>query len=227
MRFVGIDPATHTGFVAIGPDGKLIGWIEFVAKGASAPARINMILNEVYRHLKPEDDVCIEGFAMEAKFDTNKVSSGFNWGARLATDRKVGKFFTATPNQLKKFVNVPEWEGEPGSKVKLDGKEVKRRVMAAVESHWGDKPPTENIADAYVLARISEAVYRVRNGEKTLDDFQLEYQREVIWSIVDPKGYKEYSESKKKKPKSKSTKRRGKPAAADSHTQNTEQQCLF
>ncbi|WP_145038621.1 hypothetical protein [Paenibacillus sp. Y412MC10] len=99
--------------------------------------------------------------------------------------------------------------------------------MAAVEGHWGDKPPTENIADAYVLARISEAVYRVRNGEKLLDEFHLEYQREVIWSILDPKGYKENSESKKKKPKSKSTKRRGKPAAADSHTHNTEQQFLF
>lgn len=223
MRHVGIDPATHTGFVAIGPDGKLIGWIELVGKGETAAARINMIFNEVYRYLKPDDDVCIEGFAMEAKFDTNKVSSGFNWGARLATDRKVGSFISATPNQLKKFVNVSEWEGEPGSKVKLDGKAVKRRVMAAVEDHWGDKPPTENIADAYVLARIGEAVYRVRNGEMTLDDFQLDYQREVIWSIVDPAGYKANEKTKKKK----TTKRRGKPAAADSHTQMTEQQFLF
>lgn len=221
MRHVGIDPATHTGFVAIGPDGKLIGWTEFVAKGASPPARINMILNEVYRHLKPDDDVCIEGFAMEAQYDTNKVSSGFNWGARLATDRKVGGFISATPNQLKKFVNVAEWEGEPGSKVKLDGKEVKRRVMAAVESHWGDKPRTDNIADAYVLARIAEAVYNVKRGEEL--DAYPKYQQEVIMAIIDPAAAKK----KKPKPKSKTNKRRGKPAAAAGHTHSTEQAFLF
>ncbi|PAD73950.1 hypothetical protein [Paenibacillus campinasensis] len=217
MRHVGIDPATHTGFVALGPDGKLIGWKEFVAKGQTAPARINMILNEVYRYLLPDDDVCIEGFAMEAQYDTNKVSSGFNWGVRLATDRKVGSFISATPNQLKKFVKVSEWEGEPGSKVKLDGKAVKRRVMAAVEDHWGDKPPTENIADAYVLARIAEAVYDVKNGQAL--NCYPEYQQEVIMTIIDPESVK--------KPKKKSTKRRRKPAAADGHTQDEEQTFLF
>lgn len=85
--------------------------------------------------------------------------------------------------------------------------------------------PMHDVVDAYIIAKIGEAVYRIRNGEKTLDDFHLEYQREVIWSIIDPVGYKEYEKTKKKK--SKSTKRRGKPAAADSHTQLTEQPFLF
>ncbi|OKP97740.1 hypothetical protein [Paenibacillus sp. P46E] len=220
MRFVGIDPATHTGFVAISPNGKLAGWTEFVGKGATAPARINMIFNEVYRYLKPEDDVCIEGFAMEAKHDINKVTTGFNWGARLATDRKVGGFIIATPNQLKKFVNVSEWEGVPGSKVRLDGKAVKRLVMAEVESRWGDKPRTENIADAYVLARIAEAVYNVKNGQDR--EIYPIYQQEVIWAITDPEGYKA---AQKKKPTT--NKRPGKPAAAGSHTQNAGQGSLF
>ncbi|GIO40165.1 hypothetical protein J41TS12_50260 [Paenibacillus antibioticophila] len=219
-RHVGIDPATHTGFVAIGLDGSLLGWTEFVGKGDSAPTRINSIFNELYRYLKPDDDVCIEGFAMEAKFDTNKVSTGYNWAARLATDRKVGSFISATPNQLKKFVDVSEWEGELGSKVKLEGKEVKRRVMVAVEAHWGDKPRTDNIADAYVLARIAEAVYDVKKGQAL--DCYPKYQQEVIMAIIDPDVGK-----KTKKPKPKTSKRRGKPAATDSHTQNTEQTCLF
>ncbi|MEK5477533.1 hypothetical protein NYE70_11370 [Paenibacillus sp. FSL R5-0407] len=228
MRHVGVDPATHTGFVALGPDGSLLGWTEFVGKGDSAPARINMILNEIYSHLRPDDNVCIEGFAMEAKFDTNKVSTGYNWAARLATDRKVGTFISATPNQLKKFVNVDEWEGEPGSKVKLDGKEVKRRVMVAVEDHWGHKPRTDNIADAYVLARIAEAVYDVKSrgiagAYLAALSIYPKYQQEVIMAIIDPSTVKK----PKSKPKSKTNKRRGKPAAADSHTQNTEQTCLF
>jgi crossover junction endodeoxyribonuclease RuvC len=221
MRIVGIDPATHTGFVALGPDGNLAGWTEFVGKGDTAPTRINFILNELYRYLKPDDYVCIEGFAMEAKFDTNKVSTGFNWAARLATDRKVGSFISATPNQLKKFVDVSEWEGESGSKVRLDGKEVKRRVMVAVQAHWGDKPKTENIADAYVLARIAEAVYKVKHGHPL--DAYPSYQQEVITAIIDPKAAKK----SKKTTKSKTNKRPGKPAAKDSHTQNEEQTCLF
>lgn len=220
MRFIGIDPATHTGFVAIGPDGKLAGWAEFVGKGKTAPARINMIFNEVYRHLKPEDDVCIEGFAMEAKHDTNKVTTGFNWGARLAIDRKVGSFIIATPNQLRKFVNVSEWEGVPGSKVRLEGKAVKKLVMAEVEARWGDKPRTENISDAYVLARIAEAVYRVQHGQDR--GSYPEYQQEVIWAISDPEGYKA---AQKKNPTTR--KRPGKPAAAGSHTQKQGQGLLF
>lgn len=220
-RFIGIDPATHTGFVAIGPDGKLIGWTEFVGKGDTPASRINMILNEVYRHLKPDDNVCIEGFAMEAKYDTNKISSGFNWGARLATDRKVGTFISATPDQLKKFANVSQWEGVPGQKVKLSTKAVKRRVIDAVESLWGDRPPTDNIADAYVLARIAEAVNDVKCCADNLGDYPP-YQQDVIMAIIDPSTVK-----KTKKSKPKTNKRRGIPAVADGHTHLTEQQFLF
>lgn len=219
MRFIGIDPATHTGFVAIGLDGKLIGWTELVGKGGTAPSRINMILDEVYRHLKPDDDICIEGFAMEAKHDTNKVSSGFNWAARLAVDRRGSGFIIATPNQLKKFVNVSEWEGVPGSKVRLDGKEVKRRVMAEVEARWGDIPRTENISDAYVLARIAEAVYKVKDGYE-LDNYP-KYQQEVIMAIIDPAAIK------KQKKESKANKRPGKSAAAGKHAQIPGQGLLF
>ncbi|MNJ60475.1 hypothetical protein D3C77_562100 [compost metagenome] len=157
---------------------------------------------------------------MEAKFDTNKVSTGYNWAARLATDRKVGTFISATPNQLKKFVNVEEWEGEPGSKVRLESKEVKRRVIAAVEEHWGVKPRTENIADAYVLARIAETVCNVKRGQAL--SCYPKYQQEVIMAIIDPSTVK-----KPKKPKPKTSKRRGKPAAADSHTHLAEQPFLF
>ncbi|MDF9844173.1 MULTISPECIES: hypothetical protein [unclassified Paenibacillus] len=218
-RFIGIDPATHTGFVAIGSNGRLAGWTEFVGKGDTAPARINMVLDEVYRHLKPDDDICIEGFAMEAKHDTNKVSSGFNWAARLAVDRRGSSFIVATPNQLKKFVNVSEWEGVAGSKVRLEGKAVKRLVMAAVESHWGDIPRTENIADAYVLARIAEAIYKVKQGQE-LEDYP-QYQQEVIMAIIDP------ALIKKLKKESKANKRPRKPAAATSHTQIPGQGLLF
>ncbi|MFC3768311.1 hypothetical protein [Paenibacillus sp. GCM10012303] len=201
LFFVGIDPATETGLVEIGEDGKLIGWIELKAIGKTPAARLNDNLNNIYRLLKRDSKVCIEGFALEAKFDTGKVSSGFNWAARLAIDRKVGQFDSATPNQLKNFVSVAEWEPDPerpGRKRKLEGKEVKRRVQAAVEAHWGHKPPTSNIADAYVLARISEALWRLRQGQRELGDYP-DYQRDVLHAILDPAGYKAAKEATKGK----------------------------
>ncbi|MOA48150.1 hypothetical protein D3C78_1708560 [compost metagenome] len=91
---------------------------------------------------------------------------------------------------------------------------------AALE-HFNYSNPSHDVVDAYIIAQIGMAVHQVRSGEKTLEDFKLIYQREVIWSIIDPDGYKEYVD------KPKSTKRPGKPAARDSHTQNTEQTCLF
>ncbi|MFD0710593.1 hypothetical protein [Paenibacillus sp. GCM10027626] len=212
MRHVGIDPATTTGIVALDPDGKLIGWKEIKGKGDTAPRRINMIFNSVYAHLREDDNVCIEGFAMEA-FDTNKVSSGFNWAARLATDRRIGSFEVATPNQLKNFVDVSEYGPDPdrpGKKRRLKGDEVKRRVQAAVEAHWGDQPPTFNIADAYVLARIAEAIWRVNKGETFVNDYPS-YQKEVLIAILHP----EIAKEKKKKARERKKAREEAKAAAE------------
>lgn len=218
IRHVGIDPASATGIVAIGEDGKLLGWKELKAKGDTSAARINDTLNNVYKMLQKGDNVCIEGFAMEAKFDTNKVSSGQNWGARLATDRKVGKFEVATPNQLKSFVDVAEWEpnpDKPGKKRKLEGVEVKRRVQAAVTAHWGDEPPTFNIADAYVLARIAEAIWHVNAG-RPLESYPI-YQREVLTAIIHPEIAKEKKKAARERKKEKA-KQAAKPEAYQGQT---------
>ncbi|MBO2943630.1 hypothetical protein JJQ72_06510 [Paenibacillus sp. F411] len=218
-RFVGIDPATKTGFIARDPDGTLLRAKEITGIKADTPRMVRTLHDEILRHLKPGDVVGIEGFALDAQ-DTNKVSSGCNWAARMATDRVIGSFVSPRPNQLKKYVNVSEWVGEPGSKKRLKGKAAKQLVIDAVYEHWGYRAASDNIADAYVLSMIAEAVYRVRNGQQ-LEEYPV-YQQEVIMAIIDPDTVK-----KPKKPKSKTTKRRGKPAAADSHTQNAEQTILF
>ena len=216
MRFIGIDPATHTGFVARDQDGTLLRAKEITGVQADTPRMVRTLHDEILRHLKPEDVVSIEGFALDAQ-DTNKVSSGCNWAARMATDRVIGSFISPRPNQLKKYVNVSEWVGEPGSKKRLKGKAAKQLVVDAVYDHWGYRATTDNIADAYVLSMIAEAVYRVRNGQQ-LNVYPV-YQQEVIMAIIDP------STVKKSKPKT--SKRRGKPEAVDSHTHSTEQQFLF
>lgn len=219
-RFVGIDPATNTGFVALDEKGNVLRAKELTGVKSDTPHMIRTLHDEIWRHLYQDDLVAIEGFALDAQ-DTNKVSSGCNWAARMATDRKVGTFISPRPNQLKKFVDVSEWTGAPGSKKRLDGKAVKKLVMEQVELRWGYKPPTDNIADAYVLAKIAEAVHDVKCIEENLGDYPP-YQQEVIMAIIDPSTVK-----KPKKTKPKTNKRRGKPAAADGHTHSTEQQFLF
>lgn len=189
MRFVGIDPATRTGFVALEPNGELLRAKEIKGDGPTAVRKIRSLANEIYLHLQPTDVVCIEGFALDAR-DTNKVSSGNGWAARMAADRAGRKYIEATPSQLKKFVNVSEWSGIKGSKKRLDSKAVKKLVIAAVTEHWGFAATTDNIADAFVLAKIVEAVYKVSNGYPV--ENYPEYQQAVIISILNP-------EAKKKK----------------------------
>lgn len=218
MRFVGIDPATNTGFVALDPDGNLLRAKELTGSGQTTPTKVRTLHDEVLRHLRTEDKVCIEGFALEAQ-DTNKTSSGYNWAARLAVDRVIGEFISPTPGQLKKFVNVSEWIGEPGSKKRLPGKEVKKLVIAAVYDHWGYKASTDNIADAYVLARIREAIWRVKNGQVLLQGYPV-YQQEVILSLINPV-------INKKKPAIKKAKSRKNAPAAGKRGPKTEQECLF
>lgn len=189
-----MDPATSTGFVALDTSGNVLLAKVLTGSGSTTARKIRLLHDEVYRHLKPDDEVCIEGFALDS-FDTNKVSSGSNWAARLATDRKVGAFIVAEPSLLKKFVNVSEWTGVKGSMTRLKGPEVKKLVMAAVESHWGYSAVSNDISDAYVLARIAEAVFEVRNGRSTQD--YLPYQREVIETIMDPVSKKKKAKDKK------------------------------
>ncbi|MFU1797626.1 hypothetical protein ACM1RC_27430 [Paenibacillus azoreducens] len=228
MRIVGIDPATFTGVVILDAGGNTITETVIKGKGKSAPGGITQeqrvsLENQLYSILKPDDVVMKEGIANDTQMmiTTAKIHGGIE----SMITRKGLTFDEVAPLAVKKFVNVSNWVGVPGSKQLLKGTAKKKAMAAAALEHFGYHHPSNDVVDAYIIAKIGEAVYRVRNGEKTLDDFQLEYQREVVWSIVDPVGYKECEKNKKKK--SKSNKRPGKPAAAGSHTHLKEQQFLF
>lgn|GEM_PF-669363 len=228
MRIVGIDPATYTGVVILDADGQPIREAVLKGKGKSAPGGITQeqrvsLENQLYSILRPGDVVIKEGIAngTQMMITTAKIHGGLE----SMITRKGLAFDEVAPLAVKKFVKVSNWIGEPGSKQPLKGAAKKKAMAAAALEHFGYSNPLHDVVDAYIIAKIGEAVYRVRNGEKSLDDYPLEYQREVIWSIIDPDGYKEYEKTKKKK--SKTTKRRGKPAAADSHIHMTEQSFLF
>ncbi|WP_055108921.1 hypothetical protein [Paenibacillus ihumii] len=227
MRFVGIDPATNTGIVILDAAGTPIIETVLRGKGKSAPGGITQeqrvsLENQLYRLLQPGDVIMKEGIAngTQMLITTAKIHGGLE----SMITRKDLTFDEVAPDAVKKFVNVSGWVGEPGSKQRLQGKAKKKAMASAALKHFGYQHPSNDVVDAYIIAKIGEAVHQVRNGMARLDDIELAYQREVVWSIIDPAGYKEYEAQKKKK---KPNKRRGKPAAADSHTQKTEQTCLF
>lgn len=228
MRFVGIDPATNTGFVALDENGDPLVEVAFRGKGIKvaggiSPVQRVSLQNQLYSLLRPGDIILKEGIANGNMMliTTSKIHGGLE---DMIT-RKELRYDEVAPLSVKKFVDVNILNIDKGLKGIEKEKAKKAEMAAAALKHFGYENPSHDIVDAFIIAKICEAVYRVRKKQKTLDDYPLEYQREVIWSIVDPAGYEVYKESKKKKPKT--NKRLGKPAAADSHTHLKEQQFLF
>lgn len=176
MRFVGIDPSTKTGFVALDESGQVLSAKELKGTGSKDPVRMITLIDEVIRHVEKGDLIVIEGFGFASQQAIQ--SGGIGWGMRMALVRHHMKYFEVAPNALKKFVKVTGWKGEPGSKVRLKGKEKKEEVMNAVNNHFGFTHASDNVVDAYVLAQIGRALFY-----KKVD---YEYQKEVIETIINP-----------------------------------------
>lgn len=224
MRFVGVDPATETGFVALDEDGNPLVETSFKGRGKDEPGGITPVQrvslqNQLFQLLQSGDVVLKEGIANKTPrlITTSKIHGGIE---DMIT-RKGLAFNTIQPDAVKKFVRVTGFKLVDGKKVRLEGEKEKKAAMAAgALEHFGYSHPNNNVVDAFIIAKISEAIYRVRQGKSLIG--YPKYQQEVIQSIVNP--------TPKKKPSKKTEKpnqRRGKPRTAGSHAQKTEQTCLF
>lgn len=201
MRYVGIDPATKTGIVALDEKGHVLVAKEITgATGGSAEHRIRTLHDEVCRHLQPDDVTGVEFFALDAN-DTNKTSSGANWAARTAADRITGNVvISPQPGDVKTWVGVESWIGEKGKKVRKSNKEVKKEIMERVEALYNFKPQTDNIADAFVIAKITYAVTLYKEGNDDVRFFSTEKQRGIIDRLAYPEEHKrKMNEAKKEK----------------------------
>jgi crossover junction endodeoxyribonuclease RuvC len=197
MRFVGIDPSTKTGFVALDEEGEVIRAKELKGVGSEDPKRMSTLIDEVYAHLKPGDIICIEGFP----FDTQRAmfAGGIHHGIRNVLYKLKLNYYEVAPNAVKKYVAVTGWTGEVGSKKRLTGKEKKKAVMEAVQHHFDFEHNSDNIVDAYILAQIAKELWTVCNGvfSPINEGYLPSYQAEVLRSILSP-------EPKKKEKKVKS-----------------------
>jgi crossover junction endodeoxyribonuclease RuvC len=184
LRFVGIDPSTKTGFVALDEHGEVLRAKELTGVGSEDPKRMVTLINEVVAHLKPGDVICIEGFP----YNTQKAmfAGGLHHGIRNELYKRKLRYYEAAPNTVKKFVNVTGWIGEKGNKKRLSGKEKKIAVMKAVTEHFGFEHKSDNVVDAFILAQIAKDLWKVNSGEYSSinEGFLPTYQAEVLQSIL-------------------------------------------
>lgn len=210
IRFVGIDPSTMTGFVALDEQGAVITRKEITGIGDKDPRRIGSLVDDLIRHIHPDDVIGIEGFSYGSKGRGISFQFGLGYMIRDRIFRKKQQFTDIAPSAVKKFAT--------GS-----GATKKEDMTEPIEQLWNFTHPSDNVRDAFVIAQIAKAVYEVRNGLRNLEEFPA-YQQEVITTIIDPSTKKKKTERKKTK---KTNKRRSKASTADSYTQNSEQGFLF
>src|SRR5690606_16427997 len=103
MRFIGIDPSTKTGFVALDENGEVLKAKELSGVGSHDPKRMTTLIDEIMDHIQLGDIVCLEGFAFGAKGQGVAFQYGLGHGIRMALFRTGIPFTLVTPAQLKKF----------------------------------------------------------------------------------------------------------------------------
>jgi crossover junction endodeoxyribonuclease RuvC len=154
-RFVGIDPSTKTGFVALDENGQVVRAKELTGVSDQDPKRMVTLIHEVIQHVQKDDIICIEGFSYNSTGQGEDFQYGLGHGIRNSLYLRQLKPTEVAPNAVKKFVGVTGWIGEKGSKQRLTGKDKKKAVMKAVMEHYRFTHTSDNIVDAFILAQIA------------------------------------------------------------------------
>lgn len=143
MRFVGIDPSTKTGFVALDEGGNVLRQKELTGIGKEDPKRMASLIDEIMGHLQPDDVICIEGFGFASQQAIQL--GGIGWGIRMALYRRGYAYTEVSPAAVKKFAT-----GKGNTK--------KDAMAVPIYRKWGFEHPSDNVRDAYVIAQITLAL---------------------------------------------------------------------
>ena len=160
-RYVGIDPSTKTGLVILNGDEVEIE-IEITTNIESDPERFMSLAKHVVKHLKEDDVICIEGFSFGSKGKGVSTQYGIGWLIRSELIRNGYTYHEVAPGGLKKFATGK-------------GTTKKDEMVLPIYKRWGYEGATDNIRDAFVLAKIAQSLQ---------DDSNLTvYQRDVIKKV--------------------------------------------
>lgn len=166
VRYVGLDPSTKTGLVILDSNGEVVEQEEIRSKAKKDPERMIDIVRQVKAYLKPNDRVVIEGFAYGAKGNAVDFQYGLGWLLRAMLYINKFAYTEATPSQVKKFCSNR-------------GNAKKEDLVLPLYKKWGYEHHSDNVRDAYILARMGYAMYNHEGLQG--------YEQDVLRKMVKPK----------------------------------------
>ncbi|MDT0163841.1 crossover junction endodeoxyribonuclease RuvC [Bacillus sp. AG4(2022)] len=179
MRFVGIDPSTKTGFVALDEQGEVLRAKELTGIGSEDPMRMITMIDDIMDHIRPGDQIVIEGFGYASQQAIQL--GGIGWGIRMALMRRGHSYTEVAPGGVKKFATGK-------------GNSPKEDMVQPIAQQWGFQHSSDNVLDAYVMAQISMSLFLNKEIGAIL---ALRHQLEVIDTILNPKAKPKKKRKKK------------------------------
>ena len=161
MRYVGIDPSLSTGLLII-QDGRVQTEEEIKTKTAIEPERFMIIANHIIQHLQEGDIICIEGFSYGSKGRGVSTQYGMGWIIRAELKRNGYNYYEIAPGALKKFATGK-------------GNTSKDEMVLPIYKRWGYEGKTDNIRDAFILAKIAEGL----KNQDGLTAFQIDVIKNI------------------------------------------------
>jgi len=169
---MGIDPSlTCTGIIVL-KSGELKSNRGIKSK-FTGPARwldIEEILQSALYCFGPEL-ICLEGYGFMSKAGNAQAELGGIVRRRLFKEKY--RYLEVAPSQVKKFASGK-------------GNTQKEFMPLEVHKRWGVEFSTHDEVDAYVLARIAEAIMLFEDDEANLNQY-TKFQQEVVLELVRPK----------------------------------------
>lgn len=164
VRYVGIDPSlSGLGLVILDENANVIEMMSLKAGKEDDPERFMKLAKRVRKHLNPATDkVLIEGFSFGSKGAGVSKMYGLGWTFRIRLVEEMFKWQEVAPTALKKFASNK-------------GNAKKEDLVLPVYKKWGFESSSNDIIDAYILARMAWSMYNT--------DGLLEYEKEVLRKI--------------------------------------------
>jgi crossover junction endodeoxyribonuclease RuvC len=160
LRYCGIDPSLSTGLVVT--DGKDTWAKEITSKEEQDPQRFFDITEQILDWLNKGDIITIEGFSYGSRGRGVSTQYGLGWIIRAELIRNGYSYTEVSPSAVKKFATGK-------------GNVKKDAMVLPIFKKYNFESNSDNIRDAYVLARIAMALH----GNIPL----LKYEEEVIKKI--------------------------------------------
>ena len=155
--YIGIDLSTKTGIVQIGEHGK-VETAKEITSTKKDPERMIEIVETLSNEINDNDMIAVEGFSYGSRGRGIGFQFGLGYALRIELYKRSIPFLIVTPSQVKKYATGK-------------GNASKDNMILPIYRNWGFEHDSDNVRDAYVLARI---MYEMEKGAR------FEYQKSIL-----------------------------------------------